>query len=155
VTVKAAKGAGTPAGTVQLVDNGANVSGAGTDLVLTLSPKGRAAYTFEVGNLGVYAGVHSLSALFTSTGTLFGSISKSVSVLVKVPKLRQAVDGLGTATVQNGHGSPIQDGQTATVTYTGFLQANGEIFDYATADHGADAPPSLTFVVCFISGAGD
>src|SRR6185312_15678534 len=104
-------------------------------------PKGRAAYTFQAGNIGVYAGTHSFSALFISGGTLFGSISKPVLVAVKVPKLKHAVDGLGSATIQNGHGTPIKDGQNATVLYTGFLQGNGEIFDYAAADHGAGSPP--------------
>src|SRR6185312_4513876 len=66
VTVKAAKGAGTPTGTVELINNGQTVAGAGADLVLTLSPKGRAAYTFQAGNIGVYVGTHSFSALFIS-----------------------------------------------------------------------------------------
>jgi FKBP-type peptidyl-prolyl cis-trans isomerase FkpA len=147
VTVKAAKGAGTPAGTVELINNGQTVAGAGADLVLTLSPKGRVAYTFQAGNIGIYAGTHSFSALFISGGTLLGSISKPVLVAVKVPKLKHAVDGLGTATIQNGHGTPIKDGQNATVLYTGFLQGNGEVFDYATADHGTGSPPNLTFTV--------
>jgi hypothetical protein len=148
ITVKAATGAGTPAGTVELIDNGATVAGAGSELVLTLSPKGRAAYTFEAGNLAVYAGVHTFSALYIPGDSHLGSISKAVTILVKAPKFRRAADGLGTATVQNGHGKTIGDGQNATVLYTGFLQSNGEIFDYATStSHGPDAPTTLTFQV--------
>jgi hypothetical protein len=147
ITVKAAPGAGTPAGTVRLIDNGATVAGAGAELVLTLSPKGRATYTFQVGNIGVFAGIHTFSALYTPSNTLLGSISKPLAILVKVPKIKRASDGLGVATIQPGHGPAITDGQTATVSYTGFLQANGEVFDYATANHGADAPTSLTFTV--------
>ncbi len=147
VTVKPSKGAATPAGTVQLINNGATVAGAGSELTMTLSPKGRAAYTFQVGNLAIYAGVHTFTALYTSSNALLGSMSKAVTILVKVPRLKQAADGLGTVTVQKGHGNAIGDGQTATVLYTGFLQSNGEIFDYATADHGEGAPASLTFVI--------
>jgi len=148
ITVKSAKGAPTPAGTVQLIDNGTTVAGAGAELTLTLSPKGRVAYAFQVGNIAVYAGVHTFTALYTSTNSLFASISKPVTILVKIPKLHRAADGLGTATIQNGHGAAITDGQSATVLYTGFLQSNAEIFDYATAaSHGPDAPSSLTFTV--------
>jgi len=148
ITVKAAKGAGTPAGTIELINNGATVAGAGSELVLTLSPKGRATYTFETGNIAVYAGVHTFSALYIPSGSLLGSISKAVTILVKAPKFRRAADGLGTATVQNGHGkATIGDGQTATVLYTGFLQSNGEVFDYATANHGEGAPTTLTFQI--------
>ena len=148
ITVKAAKGAGTPAGTVELIDNGATVAGAGSELVLTLSPKGRAAYTFEVGNIAVYAGVHTFSALYIPSDSHLGSISKAVTILVKVPKLHRAADGLGTVTVQNGHGKTIGDGQNATVLYTGLLQSNGEVFDYATSpSHGEGAPTTLTFQI--------
>ncbi len=148
VTVKAAKGAGIPAGTVQLIDNGTTVAGGGSELTLTLSPKGRVTYTFQVGNLAVYAGNHTFTALYTSSNSLLSSISKPIAILVKVPKLRHAADGLGTATIQSGHGPAITDGQSATVLYTGFLQSNAEIFDYATSpSHGPDAPTSLTFQV--------
>ena len=148
ITVKSGKGAATPAGTVQLIDNGTTVSGAGSELTLTLSPKGRVAYTFQVGSLAVYAGVHTFTALYTSSNSLLGSMSKPVTILVNVPTIRHAADGLGTATVQKGHGAAVTDGQSATVLYTGFLQSNAEIFDYATApSHGEGAPTSLTFVV--------
>jgi len=144
--VKSAKGAPAPAGTVQLIDNGATVTGGSDPLVLTLSPAGRASYTFGVGNVGIYAGFHNLSALYTPSVGLLGGISTPVFFKVVVPKVQHAADGLGTATVQAGHGAAIHDGQQATVLYTGFLQANGAVFDYASA-HAADGSPNLTFTV--------
>lgn len=145
VVVKSSKGAPVPAGTVQLIDNGTTVGG--TDpLVLTLSPAGRASYTLGAGNVALYPGLHTLSALYTPSVGLLGSLSKPEFAKVVVPKLNRRSDGLGTATIQAGHGAAIHDGQQATVLYTGILQANGEVFDYASA-HAAAGSPNLSFTV--------
>jgi FKBP-type peptidyl-prolyl cis-trans isomerase FkpA len=144
ITVKSAGRKTMPAGAVEIIDNGQTLP-----LTLTLSPSGRASYSLEVGNLDLFPGNHALTALYTSSNSLFGSTSKTVFVSILFPKIKKRADGLGTGVVQAGHGkAAVHAGQTATVLYTGYLQSNGEVFDYATSpSHGAGAPPNLTFVV--------
>jgi FKBP-type peptidyl-prolyl cis-trans isomerase FkpA len=145
VTVKSAKGAARPAGTIEIIDNGTTVqAGSAGPLDLTLSPAGRAAYRFQVGNVALFPGVHNLSALFSGSNDLFASLSKSTSLLVRTPKPKPAADGFAGATIQAARGSAsVKAGQTVTVSYTGFLQGNGAVFDYANAH----TPASLTFMV--------
>jgi hypothetical protein len=133
-----------PMGTIELIDNGQTLP-----LSLTLSPSGRASYSLEVGNVDLYLGSHFLTAQYTSTNSLFGSSSKTVFVGVLSAKTKKSANGLRIGVVQPGHGKAVlHAGQTATVLYCGFLQTNGELFDYATSpSHGAGAPPNLTFVV--------
>lgn len=145
VKVKSAKGAAKPAGTIEIIDNGATVqAGSSGALDLTLSPAGRTSYRFQVGNVAFFPGFHNLSALFSSSNALFGSLSKSTPLLVRTPKFKPAADGFAKATIHAGHGTQtVKAGQTATVLYTGLLQGNGAVFDYATAH----TPASLTFTV--------
>lgn len=144
VTVKSANRKPIPAGSIEIIDNGQTLP-----LTLTLSPSGRTSYSLEAGNFDLYPGNHALTALYTSSNSLFGSTSKTVFVGIAIPKVRRRADGLATAIVQNGHGkASVHAGQTATLLYTGMLQSNGQVFDYATSpSHGAGAPPNLTFVV--------
>jgi hypothetical protein len=144
VQVRAVGQSVKPQGKVELIDNGQTLS-----LTLTLNKFGRATYLMQTGNEDLFTGGHALTALYTSSNSLFGSLSKTVFLGVFMPRLKMAADGLGTATIGAGHGKArVHAGQTATVLYTGFLQGNGEVFDYATSpNHGAGAPPNLTFVV--------
>src|SRR5258708_5242413 len=63
VQVKAAKGAGPVAGTVQLINNGTTITAGLDPLGLTLSGTGGTATTFSGGNVGIYAAGQRFAAL--------------------------------------------------------------------------------------------
>ena len=67
------------------------------------------------------------------TPPMLDSTSAADTVTVSIPTLTTASDGLSMVTFGKGKGKAIKDGQKATVGYTGFLAADGTIFDYATA----------------------
>jgi FKBP-type peptidyl-prolyl cis-trans isomerase len=92
-------------------------------------------------------GNHSLTAQYAGNGTLPAATSDAVPVTVDRPAFTTAADGLQTQTVKPGHGKAAAAGSTVRVAYTGFLALSGEIFDYATANHGAGAPPFFQFHV--------
>ncbi|HET6246744.1 MAG TPA: FKBP-type peptidyl-prolyl cis-trans isomerase [Tepidisphaeraceae bacterium] len=145
--VSALKKFGTVAGSIEFLNNGNPIQGTEGALQITLDAHNRASYDFAAGNVALFVGRQSFSAEFISTSTVPNSTSKSTIVNVTVPKLKTASDGLETATVHPGHGKEIKSGQTATVSYTGFLASSGQIFDYATADHGAGSTPTFQFTI--------
>ena len=135
--VRAPASAGSPSGTVELVDHGNGVGSA------TLSPTattGKFAYSQATGTVtpqpggpAYFFGKHPVSAEFTPAG----SFSKSVatrSFTVAQPRYTPLSDGVGYETVTPGTGPAIQSGQAANVLYTGYLK-NGTIFD-DSANHG-------------------
>jgi len=146
-TVSALRRFGTLAGSVEFLNNGNPIQGTSGALSIALGAHNRAVYTFAAGNVALFVGRQSFSAEFVSSNTLPNSISKASIVNVTVPKLKTASDGLETATVHPGHGKAIKVGQKATVVYTGFLATTGQIFDYATADHGPGSSPTFTYTV--------
>lgn len=146
--VRAQKRFGTPAGFVEFVDNGNVITNQdGSALMVAVGANGRASYSFGAGNLAFYIGSHTLVAQFMSSNALPSSASRPTTVVVGKPLVRIANDGLEEAVLKRGHGGTIGVGQTATVLYTGFLPATGEIFDYASAHPGG----TLSFSI----GAGN
>jgi FKBP-type peptidyl-prolyl cis-trans isomerase len=135
---------GKPTGAVQILDNGTALSAAGQPLTLTLKG-GHATYVLGPGDVALVPGQHSLTAQYAGNGTLPAATSDAVAVTVNQNTFSTATDGLETETVKPGHGKAATAGSTVRVAYTGFLAATGEIFDYATANHGAGAPPYFEF----------
>ena len=147
VSVTAPRKLGTLAGSVEFFDGNNPIQGTSGTFTLPLGPKNRVSYTFGAGDVGLYLGRQSVAAAFISSNSVPNSISKATLVNIKLPKLKTATDGLETTTVVGGHGKAIKAGQTATVLYTGFLASTGQVFDYATADHGAGSSPTFSFTV--------
>jgi hypothetical protein len=143
VLVRAAHRFGTPAGTVELLDNGNPIQALGGPLILTLSAKGRASYDFATGDVDLYLGKHRISAEFISSNSLPGSASAAVNVNIVMPRTKTGTGGIQIASVKPGHGKPIAAGQMARIVYTGFLQSTGAIYNYAAAH----PPGSATFNV--------
>jgi FKBP-type peptidyl-prolyl cis-trans isomerase FkpA len=137
---------GKPTGTVQILDNGTALGAAGQPLSFTLKG-GHTKYILGVGDIALAPGQHSLTAQYAGNGTLPAAASDPVAVTVNLPTFSTAADGLQTSTVKNGHGKAIQAGQTARVSYTGFLVSDNSIFDYATANHGTGSTPYFDFKV--------
>lgn len=139
VTVRDAASLGAPTGSVNVVDHGKVIK------TLTLAPTtstdarfdlSSASYTIPAGAGGsaYYFGSHTVSAVYTSAGSLRASRA-SATFRVAMPKYTVKADGLKVATVTAGSGSAIAAGQTASMLYTGYLFHSGTIFDHSTA-HG-------------------
>jgi FKBP-type peptidyl-prolyl cis-trans isomerase len=137
---------GKPTGTVEILDNGTPLTAAGQPLSLTLKG-GHATYVLGPGDVALIPGQHSLTAQYPGNGTLPAATSVAVPVKVNQNTFTTASDGLETQTVKTGHGKAAKAGSTVRVAYTGFLASTGAIFDYATANHGAGAPPYFEFKV--------
>jgi hypothetical protein len=146
VTVRAAAAAGAPTGTVSLVEHGALIQ------TLTLSPElsndarfalSGASYTFtpEPGGGEPYFGKYAVTAEYVPSGAFLKSTGRTIYA-VRQPAYAPLGGGVKFAIVTPGSGTPIQDGQTATVLYTGFLAKNGDIFDDSDTDGQA-----LTFTL--------
>ena len=140
VTVRAPASAGSPSGTVNIVDHGAII------LSLPLSPatstsskyaESQATYTLTQtpGGSAYYFGKHAVSASFAPDGA-FGKSTASKSFTVVQPDYTKLADGTKVATITPGTGSAIASGQTANVLYTGYLEKNGKIFDDSIEDGG-------------------
>jgi peptidylprolyl isomerase len=141
VTVRGAAAAGSPAGTVEIVDHG-NVLGTMT-LSPTISTNRRYASSAAVGTMSqmpggaaYYFGRHQLSAVYVPAGSDSRS-SGSAVLTVHQPAYTALPGGVKVATVVQGSGPEIQPGQTASVLYTGYLAKSGEIFDDSINDGGS------------------
>jgi hypothetical protein len=150
VTVRATAAAGSPAGTVNIIDHGNVIQ------TLTLSPAAssnaryatsEASYTLtpEPGGSAYFFGRHSVSAAFVPSGTFVKSTA-SKTFTVSEPAYTTLAGGVKTATIVRGSGPGIQSGQSAGVLYTGYLAHNGHIFDDSISHGGTP----LTFTL----GAG-
>ena len=146
VTVRGPATAGSPQGTVKLIDHGKVIQ------TLTLTPTtstgGKSAFSEAVYNLTPQPGVgsycigkHAVSATFVPSGP-FLKISAHASFTVNQPPYTTLANGVKVATVSPGSGPGIQSGQTASVLYTGYLATSGQIFDDSINDGGA--PLSFT-----------
>jgi len=140
--VKGSRHSGKLVGYVELLDNGSPIVAAGNDVTVGLK-NGKGNYRFGPGDAALFTGTHQISAEFVSGNSLPDSTSASETITVVEPTLTTTSDGLGIATFGKGKGKAIKDSQEATVAYTGFLAADGTIFDYATAH----SPPTLSFQV--------
>jgi hypothetical protein len=145
-TVRAAAAAGSPTGTVELLDHGQLLD------TLTLSPATATTGKYAVseatatlastpGGGAYYFGKHQLSAVFVPSGH-FDKSTVNKTFTVSQPAYTTLAGGVKVATVAAGSGAGIQPGQTASVLYTGYLAKNGAIFD-DSSDHGG-TPFSFT-----------
>jgi hypothetical protein len=136
VTEKNTGSGGAPVGSILLTVDGAAYQ------TLTLSSKNKNAKTITAsfsepaggGAEPFFWGTHTVTAAFTSSGTLAAS-STSGSFSVKEPKFHIRKDGLGVAILSGGKGLSLRGLETASVEYTGYLYDTGTIFDYS-AEHG-------------------
>jgi FKBP-type peptidyl-prolyl cis-trans isomerase len=135
---------GKPTGTVQILDNDTPLSAAGQPLTLPLK-RGHATYLLGPGNVALSPGDQTVAAQYSGNDTLPAATSDPLTITVERPTFTSAADGLQTQTVKQGHGKAAAAGSTVRVAYTGFLALSGEIFDYATANHGPGAPPFFQF----------
>ena len=139
VTVRAAAAAGSPRGTVNLIDHGQVIGTATLTPTTSSSPRlasSQATYTLTqpAGDAAYFFGRHKVSAQFIPSGGFSKSIANG-AFTVSQPTPTLLANGVMTATVTSGTGSRIQAGQTANLLYTGYLVNNGKVFD-DSAMHG-------------------
>src|SRR5262249_22004375 len=145
VTVRAAARAGSPSGTVNILDHRRVIQ------TLTLSPSasppglcapGEATPppTQPPGGPAFFFGRHRLTAMFVPSGA-FAKSTANASFMVKPLTSATSVDGVQVTTITPGSGPQIQAGQTANVLYTGYLAKNGQIFDDSINHGGAASAP--------------
>ncbi len=151
VTVRAPASAGSPQGTVNLVDHGTVIQT--LTLTPTTSTSARSAVseatdtlTPQPGGNAYFFGRHTISAQFIPSGA-FSKSSANKSFTVSQPDYTTLSGGVKMATIAHGSGPELQSGQTAGVLYTGYLASNGHIFDDSINDGGT--PFSFTL------GAGE
>jgi FKBP-type peptidyl-prolyl cis-trans isomerase FkpA len=146
VTVRSAATAGSPEGTVNIIDHGVVIQ------TLTLSPTTSSSprYAFsdatftlkqQPGGSAYFFGRHAVSAVFIPSGTFLKS-KETKTFTVSKPAYTTLAGGVKIATIAQGSGAEIQSGQTASVLYTGYLAKNGQIFDDSINDGGT--PISFT-----------
>ena len=146
VTVRGPASAGSPSGTVNLIDHGqliAKLALSPTTSTGAKSAVSEATYTLTQpsGDSAYFFGKHTISATFTPSG----SFSKSGAIktfTVSQPAYTSLAGGVKIATITPGSGPQIQSGQTANVLYTGYLAKNGQVFDDSIS-HG-DTPLNFT-----------
>lgn len=139
-TVRAAASAGSPTGTVEILDHGqllqaltlspttaTNARSALSEATVTLAP--------SIGGAAYYFGKHQISAVFVPAGK-FAKSTVTKTFTVSQPAYTTLAGGVKVATIAQGSGPEIQAGQTASVMYTGYLAKNGEIFDDSINDGG-------------------
>ena len=140
VTVRATAAAGSPAGTVEIVDHG-QVLGTLT-LTPTTSTNAKYAYsavtatmTQQPGGGAYYFGKHQISAVFMPASG-YAKSTVSAAFTVSQPSYAMLAGGVKVSSVVPGSGPEIQSGQTANVMYTGYLAKTGQIFDDSLHDGG-------------------
>jgi hypothetical protein len=137
VSVRAAASAGSPTGTVNLIEAGHIIQ------QITLAPGSstpgvsQATYTLnqQPGGSDAYFGKYKVTAQFIPSGS-FTKSSTSKTFAITNPSYTTLAGGVQVATVVPGSGTAIQTGQTASVMYTGYLASNGHIFDDSVNDGG-------------------
>ncbi len=141
VIVRASAAAGSPEGTVNIVDQGAVLHS--LTLSPTTSPNARYAFseaTFTLtqppGGSAFFFGKHTVTADFIPSGA-FRQSKASKTFTVSKPAYTDLAGGVKVETIAPGSGPQIQSGQTASVLYTGYLSKNGHIFDDSINDGGA------------------
>jgi FKBP-type peptidyl-prolyl cis-trans isomerase len=151
VTVNAPASAGSPQGTVVLLQKGQSI---GTiDLTATTSAKPRTdasngtfTVTPQPGGSAAYFGKNAVTAEFVPASSTFARSNSTKSYTVSQPHYTPLANGVKIADITTGTGPAVSDGETASVLYTGYLTKNGKIFDDSVNDGGSP----FSFVV----GAG-
>jgi peptidylprolyl isomerase len=139
VMVRAAAAAGSPAGTVNILNHGQVIESITLSPTTSTNPKyafseGTATLTFQPGGSAPFIGRHPVSAKFIPTGAFLKSGAAKVFA---VSKPAYTISGdVGIETIAAGSGPAIQVGQMANVLYTGYLAKNGRIFDDSINDGG-------------------
>lgn len=140
ISVRASANAGAPQGTVNITDQGQVIGTA------TLTPSSRSNGRFAVstasftlnqapGDSAYYFGRHNVTATFVPTDTTTNASSANRSFNVGQPRYTSIGNGVKYAVVTPGNGPQLQNGQTASMVYTGYLAKGGSIFD-DSAMHG-------------------
>lgn len=139
-TVRASASAGSPKGTITILDRGQVV--AALPVTATTSPDPKYAYsqgtttlTVPPGGIGYFFGKHSLTAKFTPLSGHSKSTAHA-NFNVGQPAYTTLAGGVKVATIAPGSGPQIQSGQTASMLYTGYLAKNGKVFDDSLAHGG-------------------
>ncbi len=141
VTVSAAASAGSPVGTVNILDHGQVIASLSVSPSASTNPRfasSSASATLEQppGGAAYYFGRHSLTAVFVPAGS-FARSKAARAFTVGQPSYTSLTGGVEVATTADGSGPAIQSGQTANVLYTGYLARNGRIFDDSINDGGS------------------
>jgi hypothetical protein len=143
-TVRAPSAAGSPTGTIELLDRNNHNTVIGTlTLAPTTSTNPHFAYSAvkatmmqAPGGGPYYFGKHQIIAQYVPSGGFAKSMGTG-SFTVAQPYYTSLGGGVEASTVGQGSGPQIQPGQTASVLYTGYLEKNGKIFDDSLIDGGA------------------
>jgi FKBP-type peptidyl-prolyl cis-trans isomerase len=142
VTVRAPAAAGSPTGTVDILDMNGLIQT--LTLVPTNSTKTGYAYsvanytmTPEPGGKAYYFGGHPVGAQFNPGSSNYVTSRAINTILVKRPNYVTLFDGVKYATVAQGSGPAIIPGQSASVFYTGYFALTGAIFDDSVNDGGS------------------
>ncbi len=140
VTVRAPASAGSPQGTVNLVEHGQVIQSLTVSPTTSTNPRSaysEATYTLtpQPGGGALYFGKYTVSAQFIPSAG-FGKSTGRKNFTVSQPTYTTLSGGVKVATIAPGSGPQIQSGQTASVFYTGYLAKNGEIFDDSINDGG-------------------
>jgi peptidylprolyl isomerase len=150
VTVHASASAGSPQGTVELFEQGKLIDA--IPVVPTTSPVARQAassgsftLTPQPGGASPFFGKQTVKAEFIPSGS-FAKSTTTKTYTITQPTFTPLANGVKIATVQQGSGAALQNGETAGLLYTGYLAKNGQIFDDSINDGGTP----FSFVV----GAG-
>jgi hypothetical protein len=146
-TVRASGAAGSPTGTVQILDHGQLLQ---TLMLSPTSTKGARSSVSEgtvtlapsPGGGADFFGKHQLTAVFVPDGR-FAKSTAHKTFVVSQPLYTTLSGGVQVATIAPGSGPEIQPGQTASVLYTGYLASSGQVFDDSINDGGSP----LQFIV--------
>jgi hypothetical protein len=146
VTVRAPVAAGSPAGTVNIIDRGNVIETITLSPTTSTNPKyafseGAITLTQPPGGSAYYFGNHAVRATFIPAG-LFNKSSAGKAFKVSKP-VYTITAGIAYETIATGSGPAIQTGQTANSLYTGYLAKNGHIFDDSINDGGSTLPYQL------------
>jgi peptidylprolyl isomerase len=144
VMVRTAAAAGSPAGTVSIVQHGTVLQTVSVSPTTSSDAKyaySEATYTLtqQPGGAYFFFGKHPVNAHFIPSGE-FTKSSGSGKFTVSLPTYTPLGDGTEIETVIPGSGPGIQDGQMASAFYTGYLAKNGKIFDDSVNDGGTPFP---------------
>lgn len=141
VTVRAAAAAGSPEGTVNILDHRNVIETITLAPTTSTNPKfafseGTVTLTQTPGGVPYFFGKHAVNATFVPSGA-FKKSSAPGHFIVPKPVYTALSDGVEYQTVTAGSGTAVSTGQTADVLYTGFFARNGRSFDNSIKDGGS------------------